>query len=1216
MKRITTILTLLMLVCMGVWAQITVGPSTGSYWKNGAVTSDARAPIWKSSVLAADGTNPLLVVTGTTGIDTSNGDIYANDNSYTLEAPTGYLISSYTINGTATGGDVTITPSGGSGTTISNGSSLGEPLSVTVRAQSTSFTLTGSGHITSMSFVVTVTPIPVNIARTASGKLPSAAGFGSFSGQVFTTSDGANLAGVTVTASTGLTIGEQHVDVSNYGYCFKLVTSAAATDYTVTMQAPTGYVITGYYLGCSANTKDAVHTLTSADGSVSVVASAPPYNNPTGPKVFEVTGLNTNSTYFTINTASKGNTLYLPIFQIYVAKASEVVSVTYDVRIDGVQKATKTVTGFVGAAPALPSSLERDFCTYEYYSDASCTTPISALTPSTTTVYAKCTFAPPFTVSAAFNTATWYYLKLNANYPTYVSEGTPNVTLPTSNASNSTTRWAFFGDPYTGLQLVNYAAGDGKVLGSESAASDGNTGANTYATVNTAGTKAYERWFPKSSTYYTNGFFLFNGEGYALNIRNIENLAYWTGGNDAGSTFIVEDGVTLYDLPDNYEIDEENLDKPGFPTTAAYTTFRTTIESFTLDQWFGDDLTTALTTLKASTVYPNGTYYIKNRSTGCYAFITDDGELVPRIKINNATPHNNNNYLWTVTSNKGEGTCSIVSSLYSDVPFAKGNNEYSTITAGNRTVITTLSTELFSSNNGTSGAFYLGGAHNNNVYNSAGNGNSHVVTWNYQNSPGSQWVFEPVDLGTEWTVIVEGLETGGQDAVVLSDGTIVNQGTGRAYLSETPTTENITQGAISGYSILDGSIVINSENHIITVTYSPSYDVLIDNYMTDNDVVAKMNMADAPGYPAAKSTEGVNLLATYLKILNNEKTEEVYNELVTNFSAFLAASPVIPDAGFYRIKSSAKQIASQPYLIGVNHGTQTSRAAFSTTPTDNKDIWYFDGTHLINYGNGGYPAVNNSSFLGVATVADATAATVEFEANGMSEFGALSIKLFGNARYLFTNTGLYTDAGSAKSANGYSFNVEKLIDLPVTISSALYATLYAPVALTIPSGVKAYTGTVSGNYLTLSEVSYVIPANTAVVLKADEADTYNFTFTTSDPFEGSNALRGTVSATTYTAGDLVLGLNNEGEIGFYALDQTTTKPLAGFKAYLPASVTTSRALKIVFDESETTGIHSVEEPTPDPSQMGREVIYDLQGRKVANPSRGLYIINGHKVVIK
>lgn len=29
-----------------------------------------------------------------------------------------------------------------------------------------------------------------------------------------------------------------------------------------------------------------------------------------------------------------------------------------------------------------------------------------------------------------------------------------------------------------------------------------------------------------------------------------------------------------------------------------------------------------------------------------------------------------------------------------------------------------------------------------------------------------------------------------------------------------------------------------------------------------------------------------------------------------------------------------------------------------------------------------------------------------------------------------------------------------------------------------------------------------------------------------------------------------------------------------------------------------------------------ETIYDLQGRKVANPTKGIYIINGKKVLIK
>lgn len=97
-----------LLYATSAWAQISVTPSTGVYWKNGAVSSDAWAPIWKSSVTASDGSTPLLVMTAGTGIDTSNGDIYAS--TYRLEVPAGYVISSYTLNGTAAGGDVTITP--------------------------------------------------------------------------------------------------------------------------------------------------------------------------------------------------------------------------------------------------------------------------------------------------------------------------------------------------------------------------------------------------------------------------------------------------------------------------------------------------------------------------------------------------------------------------------------------------------------------------------------------------------------------------------------------------------------------------------------------------------------------------------------------------------------------------------------------------------------------------------------------------------------------------------------------------------------------------------------------------------------------------------------------------------------------------------------------------------------------------------------------------
>ena len=76
--------------------------------------------------------------------------------------------------------------------------------------------------------------------------------------------------------------------------------------------------------------------------------------------------------------------------------------------------------------------------------------------------------------------------------------------------------WAFIGNPYDGYQIINKAADDGKVLGAASAASDGANGGNTYDTFATAGTQTYEHWFPKSSPSATDGFYLFDEEGYAL----------------------------------------------------------------------------------------------------------------------------------------------------------------------------------------------------------------------------------------------------------------------------------------------------------------------------------------------------------------------------------------------------------------------------------------------------------------------------------------------------------------------------------------------------------------------------------------------------------------------------------------------------------------------------------------------------------------------------
>ena len=105
----------------------------------------------------------------------------------------------------------------------------------------------------------------------------------------------------------------------------------------------------------------------------------------------------------------------------------------------------------------------------------------------------------------------------------------------------------------------------------------------------------------------------------------------------------------------------------------------------------------------------------------------------------------------------------------------------------------------------------------------------------------------------------------------------------------------------------------------------------------------------------------------------------------------------------------------------------------------------------------------------------------------------------------------------------------------------------------------------------------------------------------------SNTTLGTNSVEGYNNYVLV---NNSGTAEFQSLaDHGATIP--GGKAYLQnGSYSGARALSIVFDDDETTGITDVRSKKEDV----RGEYYDLQGRKVAQPTKGLYIVNGRKVV--
>lgn len=182
-----------------------------------------------------------------------------------------------------------------------------------------------------------------------------------------------------------------------------------------------------------------------------------------------------------------------------------------------------------------------------------------------------------------------------------------------------------------------------------------------------------------------------------------------------------------------------------------------------------------------------------------------------------------------------------------------------------------------------------------------------------------------------------------------------------------------------------------------------------------------------------------------------------------------------------------------------------------------------------------------------------------------------------------------------------------------TIAAQSYATMTAPVALNIPQGVQAYTVTVSEDktQAILEEVTKVIPAGTAVVLKnmGEEAN-FSFTFAPEGSTENENSLTGVyVDTAIPTATNAYILAQGDSGIGFYQMN-STDRTLAANKAYLVLSTEASAIRSIIFSDGQTTGIESIGTEGAE-----TEEYYDLQGRRVMNPTKGIYITKSGKKVV-
>ena len=179
----------------------------------------------------------------------------------------------------------------------------------------------------------------------------------------------------------------------------------------------------------------------------------------------------------------------------------------------------------------------------------------------------------------------------------------------------------------------------------------------------------------------------------------------------------------------------------------------------------------------------------------------------------------------------------------------------------------------------------------------------------------------------------------------------------------------------------------------------------------------------------------------------------------------------------------------------------------------------------------------------------------------------------------------------------------------LTVTDAGAATLVLPFGADLPTGVKAYTlnYTAGNDKVKATEVT-AITANQPVLINA-EAGNYVFTSdgTTNTNAPQAGALTGVYASTVVPSGSYIL-TNVSGVVGFRKVNDSKNFVTANH-AYLTADGAGAASLTIDF--GNTTGINSV-----DNGQLTVDSYYDLQGRRVAQPTKGLYIVNGKKVMIK
>ena len=341
-----------------------------------------------------------------------------------------------------------------------------------------------------------------------------------------------------------------------------------------------------------------------------------------------------------------------------------------------------------------------------------------------------------------------------------------------------------------------------------------------------------------------------------------------------------------------------------------------------------------------------------------------------------------------------------------------------------------------------------------------------------------------------------------------------------------------------------------------------------------------------------------------------------------------AVAPMAVTSAYTLVTDAATLVAGDKLLIVSSKEDGTAKTLSATEKTNNRDEvdvvvsdeaitsvnaamqiinlegsadeWYFNvGTDKYLYaGSSG----SNYMYTGSKSTAGNNGKAKITIANGIA-----TIKFQGsNTRnWIQYNSGskLFSCYSSAQK-DVYLYRLTTPDSYDVTIGSTGWRTLVSSENVSLPDGVKAYIVTATdGDEATLTEVASV-KANTPVLLNGPDG---SCTLTIIDtPAEPTGNLLEISTANVSDNGCYVLAERNE-KVGFYLWEGGS---LGAGRVILPASAV-SGVREFIGIGGGSDGINMVQV-----EGLKVQDYYDLSGRRVVKPTKGLYIVNGKKIMVK